>query len=170
MQVRRQVYKAGRREDNVTVWGESNICGGVRFLPSERAAADRFNRAGRTPRVRARTRRRTYCATRQHLFLVSFSLTETDSLAAFPPHAASNKNNMFSGIETQRGGDTSPFCVHADGFSHTKYLKTKVWISSVNFGYNRLFSIAKSHFFHTVNILKSEGFLHLTFRHRASSI
>ena len=107
------------------------------------------------------TRRRMCCATQQHLFLVSFSLTETDSLVSFPPHAASNKNKTLSDIQKQHGGDTCPFCVHVDGFSHTKSLKTKVWISSVNFGYNRLFSIPKSHFFHTIRFLKSESFSHL---------
>ena len=109
------------------------------------------------------TRRRMCCATQQHLFLVSFSLTETDSLASFPPHADSNKNKTLSDIQTQRGGDTCPFCVHADGFAHTQSLKTKVWISLVNFAYNRLFSIPKSHFFHIIKFLKSESFLHLMY-------
>jgi hypothetical protein len=132
------------------VWGESNVCAGVRFLPSEEQL--QTDSAGPEERREFEPwpRRRTFCASQQHLFLVSFSLTETDSLTSFPLHAASNKNKTLSDIQTQRGGDACPFCVHPDGFSHTKSLKTKVWISSANSGYNRLFSIPKSHFFFTL--------------------
>jgi hypothetical protein len=62
------------------MWGDSNVCAGVRFLPSEeQLQTDSAGPEGR--RVKAPTRRRSYRATKQHLFLVIFSLTETDSPA-----------------------------------------------------------------------------------------
>jgi hypothetical protein len=156
-QAGRQVYKAGRREDNV---GRKQCLCRRQISSFRRAAADRFSRAGRTPRVWAMTRRRMCCCTQQHLFLVSFSLTGTYSLS-FPPHAAKNKNKTFTDIQTQSSGYRCPFCVHADVFSHTKSLKTNIWISSVNFGYNHLFSTSKSHFFSHYKISQIGEFLTL---------
>jgi hypothetical protein len=99
-----------------------------------------------------------YCATQQHLFLVSFSLTETDSPTSFcPPHAASNDSKTCAIVNKAWWVQMSVLCTRW----LFKSLKTETLTSSANYSNDRVFPILTSSLLQNIKVLKSQTVLHL---------